>query len=317
MSAIALGGAGLTLALLSTLGGPWLMAVLGAFISIIYVNFNTLAQRVSERRRSLANSIYRAAGAAAAIVAPTLATQMAQLAGSYQPVLVAGSVLLGIAGVTILWFSEPADHAPAPRPLREIISSYVRTFTLRPLLVFIAVSRAFGMAIAAVSAFAALRFTRELHLSEPAFGALCSIIAVGNLVAVLAAGWLVDRLRPSRALGLAWLGCSGAAIVLGTSDSLLPAMLAYALFVPLLAMCSVPLSLWSSHVADQSGISGPSQASAFTVSKVFQSGATMLAMALLGVLEPLFGMSTLMWCGGVLGVPFALIVMVLGRARGI
>lgn len=320
-SALALGGAGLTLAALSLLGSAWLMAVslmtvLGAFISTIYVNFNTLAQRVSEEKQSLANAVYRAAGASAAIVAPTLATQAAHVAGGYRPVLVAAAVLLGIAAFVILRFAEPPD-APAPAPLREVLAGYRRAFTLRPLLAFVAISRGFGIAIAAVSAFAALRFTRELHLSEPAFGALCSAIAVVNLLALLASGWIVDRLRPSRALGLAWLGCSAAAIVLGLSNSLLPAMLAYALFVPLLAMCSVPLSLWSTHVAGGAAPAGPGQATVFTVGKVFQSGTTMLVMALLGVLEPRFGMSTLMWCGGLLGLPLALIVVALGRARGI
>lgn len=321
MSALALGGAGLTLAALSVLGSAWLMAaslmaILGAFISTIYVNFNTLAQRVSVQKQSLANAIYRASGASAAIVAPTLATQAAQITGAYGPVLVAAAVLLGIAALVILWFAEPPNSVP-PRTLREVLAGYRRCFTLRPLLAFIAISRGFGVAIAAVSAFAALRFTRELHLSEPAFGVLCSAIAVGNLLAVLASGWIVDRLRPSRALGLAWIGCSLAAIVLGLSSSLVTATVAYALFVPLLATCSVPLSLWSSRIADESAPGGPSQATVFTVGKVFQSGTTMLVMALLGVLEPLLGMSTLMWCGGLLGLPLALIVMRVGGARGI
>ncbi len=321
MSAIALAGAGVALGALSLFGSAWLMAValtalLGAFISATYVNFNVLVQRVSERRQSLANSIYRAAGAGAAIVAPILATQAARAAGGYRPVLMGAAVLLGVAAFLILRFAEPTEHERV-RTLREVLAEFRRAFTLQPLLALIAVTRGFGIATAAVSAFAALRFTRELHLSETAFGALAGTIAIGNLFAVLASGWIVDRLRPSRALGAAWLACGSAAIVMGLSDSLLTVIVAYALFVPIQASCSVPLSLWSSRIAREGAPRGPGDAAAFTVGKVFQSGTTMLVMALLGVLEPVLGMSTLMWCGGLLGLPFALIVLRMGAARGI
>jgi len=321
MSALTLAGAGVTLGALSLLGNAWLMAVLlmtllGAFISATYVNFNVLTQRVSLRRQSLANSLYRAAGASAAIAGPALATQLAHAADGYRPVLMGAAVLLGIAGLLILRFAEPPEEARA-RTLREVLAGYRQAFTLQPLLALIAVSRAFGIAIAAVSAFAALRFTRELHMSETAFGALCSMIAIGNLCAVLCAGWLVDRLRPSRALAVAWLGCGLAAIVMGISDSVVAVTVAYALFVPIQATCSVPLSIWSSRVAREGAAQGPGDAAAFTIGKVFQSGTTMLVMALLGVLEPVLGMSTLMWCGGLLGMPLALIVLRMGAARGI
>jgi len=40
-------------------------------------------------------------------------------------------------------------------------------------------------------------------------------------------------------------------------------------------------------------------------------------MALLGALEPVVGMGTLMWCGGLLGLPLAFAVMRLGVAQKI
>lgn len=317
MSAMALGGAGLALAGMAVgAGTAWLMAIFGAFVSIIYVSFNTLTQRVSSQRQSLANAIYRAAGASAAIVAPTIATQAAYAAGAYAPVLMGAALVLGVAALVILLYSE-AETSATSRSLAEALAGYRRCFTLRPLLAFIALTRGFGAAIAAVGAFAALRFTRQLHLSEPAFGMLCSVIAVGNLLVVLASGWLVDRLRPSGALGFAWLACSLAAVAMGLSDSLTVVIVAYALYAPLLAMCSVPLSLWASRIADDTGPEGPSQAMVFTVLKVFQSGITMLVMALLSVLEPRVGMATLMWCGGLLGLPLALAVTRLGAAQKI
>lgn len=317
MSAIALVGAGLALAgMTAGVGTAGLMAIFGAFVSITYVSFNTLTQRVSSQRQSLANAIYRAAGASAAIVAPTIATQAAHAAGAYAPVLMGAALLLGIAGIVILLYPEPQTSG-TQRSLAQTLADYRRCFTSRPLLAFVALTRGFGAAIAAVGAFAALRFTRQLNLSEPAFGAFCSVIAIGSLLAVLASGWVVHRLRPSGALGLAWLGCSVAALAMGLSDSLGVVMIAYALYAPLLSTCSVPLSLWASRIADDTGPDGPSQTIVFTVLKAFQTGTTMLVMALLGVLEPLVGMDTLMWSGGLLGLPLAFAVTRLGAAQKI
>lgn len=309
MAALGLVGVGVTLAGLG-IGADTvsLMAVLGTFTSIIYVSYNTLAQCVSSRRPAVANTIYRAAGAVAAIVAPTLATQAAQEFGSHAPVLMAASVVLGIAGLAIVWYPDPESVRPGSRPLSATLALYRRCFALPSLLTFVAVTRGFGIAVAAVGAFAALRFTRELALGEPAFGLLCSIIAVGNLIALLVSGWIVKRLGSCRTLALAWTGCSLAAVVLGLTDSLMIAIAAYAVFVPLHAMCSVPLSLCSGLIVEDAGPDGPSQNAVFAVQKLFQSGMTMLAMAALGALEPLVGMSALISGGGLLGLPMALIM---------
>jgi hypothetical protein len=224
---------------------------------------------------------------------------------------------MGIAGLVIVFFSESETVERPPRSLMEMLAIYRHCFALRPLLAFIAVTRGFGILVAAVGAFAALRFTRELNLSDAAFGVLCSAIAIGNLVAVLGSGWLVNRLGASRVLGLAWAGCGAAAIAIGLSDSLVLAITGYALFVPLQSMCSVPLSLWSSRIAKDAGAEGPSENTVFTIQKGFQSGTTMLVMAMLGVLEPVLGMGTLMWCGGLIGMPLAFAVIRLGAAQRI
>lgn len=316
-SALALGGFGLALAGLGAgVGTVWLMAVLGAFSSIVYVGYNTLTQLVSTERAGTANSIYRAAGAAAAIVAPTLATQAAHGLGRYGPVLVAGAVLAGLAGVAILAYGEPAAKRGAERSFAESFAGFRRWFRSRPLLSFIAITRAFGVTTAAVGAFAALRFTRELGLSAAGFGAMCSAIAVASFAALVASGWLVERLGTSRSLALAWAGCSAASLALGLSDSLAVGIAAYAVFVPLNAMCSVPLSLWSGRIAGGAA-DGAGHNAVFTVQKLFQAGVTMLAMALLGVLEPLVGMSALMWSGGLLGLPLAAGLLRFGASQKI
>ncbi len=218
--------------------------------------------------------------------------------------------LAATAGLVML---AAGERAPG-RSFTATLAAFRRWFVSRPLFSFIALTRAFGIAAAPVGAFAALRFTRELGLSGAQFGALCSAIALASLLALLASSWIVERLGASRTLALAWIGCSAAALTLGVSDSPAASIAAYALYMPLHAMCSVPLSLWSARIAE----TAPDRAghnAVFTVQKLYQAGVTMAAMALLGLLEPLIGMATLIWCGGVLGFPLAALVLRLGVAQ--
>jgi hypothetical protein len=312
MSALVLGGAGLAFAAMAS-GVPvrWVIPLYGAFTCALYVNLNVLTQRVSARRQGLANVIYRAVGGAAAVIAPVLATQAGQAAGSYAPVIMAGAVLLGLGGLAILFYPE-VPQSGSPRALTGVLTAYRRCFALRPLLVLLILDQSFACTAAPVVAFAAIRFTRQLHYGETDFGVLCTAIAVGGLLIILASGWLMERLRPNNVLGLAWLGCSFAAVALGLSDSLAVAILAYAVHVPLLAMRSVPESLWVSRIADAAGPDGPSQAMAFTVQKLWQAGTNVLMMSLVGILEPHFGIPALMLCGGLIGLPLSFAVMRLG-----
>ena len=315
MSALVLGGAGLAFATMAS-GVPvrWVIPLYGAFTCALYVNLNVLTQRVSAHRQGLANVIYRAVGGAAAVIAPILATQGGQAAGSYAPVIMAGAILLGVGGLVILLYPEARPSGP-PRALAGVLTAYRKSFALRPLLALLILDQSFACTAAPVVAFAAIRFTRQLHYSETAFGVLCTAIAVGGLLIILASGWLMERLRPNNVLGLAWLGCSTAAVVLGLSDSLAVTILAYAVHVPLLAMRSVPESLWVSRIADAAGPGGPSQAMVFTVQKIWQAGTNVLMMALVGTLEPYFGIPLLMLGGGLIGVPLSFAVMRLGVAQ--
>lgn len=77
-------------------------------------------------------------------------------------------------------------------------------------------------------------------------------------------------------------------------------------------MRPVPESLWVSRIADAAGSGGPSQAMAFTVQKIWQAATNVMMMSLVGALEPHFGISLLMLCGGLIGLPLSFAVMRLG-----
>ena len=80
-------------------------------------------------------------------------------------------------------------------------------------------------------------------------------------------------------------------------------------------MRPVPESLWVSRIADAAGPDGPSQAMVFTVQKICQAGTNVLMMALVGTLEPHFGIAKLMLCGGLLGLPLSIALIRLGAAQ--
>lgn len=316
MSSLALGGAGLALAGMAAGGSVlWLIPVYGALASTVFVNFNALTQRVSSpEHQPMANAIYRASSAAAALVAPIVAVQMAVAAGSYAPVVAASALLLGLGAGVILGY--PESRGPGSRwSFADTRAAYRRAFTLRPLLVFVGLSQLFAFTVAPVVAFSALRLTRELQLTDSAFGALGTAVGIGSLLVILASGWLMKRLRPSTVLAGAWLGSSLGAMALGLSDSLAVGIGAYALFAPLMAMRSVPSSLWVSRIADAAGADGPGQAMAFTLEKLCQAGTTAAMMAFVGVLARHIPLATLMWWGGLLGLPLAYAALRLGTAQ--
>ncbi len=315
MSAYVLGGAALAFAGMAA-GVPvaWVIPFYGAFTCALYVNLNVLTQRVSAHRQGLANVIYRAVGGTAAVIAPIMATQGGKAAGSYAPVIMVGAILLGIGGLAILLYPEvPASGAP--RALGGVLTAYRKSFALRPLLALLLLGQSFACTAAPVVAYAAIRFTRQLNLSEPGFGLVSTAIAVWGLVVILASGWLMERLSPNNVLGLAWLGCSIAGVAMGLSDSLMVAIVAYAVHVPLMAMRSVPESFWVSRIADAAGPDGPSQAMVFTVQKIWQAGTNVLMMTIVGALEPHFGIQKLMLFGGLIGLPLSFAVMRLGRIQ--
>jgi hypothetical protein len=278
----------------------WSMPFFGALVSSSFVTFNALTQQVSDHRAGLANGIYRGVGAAMAIVAPLAATALAARLGTYQPVLLAGAFCLGLAGVAILVYPD-RPGSERGRPLAEVLALFATAVRNRPLWAFIAADQTFALTQSAVAAFTALRLTRELHLSEPAFGVLFTIAAGLCLAATLITGAVVERFPLGRVMGLFWIVCATASVVIGLGDSLTWAIAASLTLSVFWGITSVPGSLWLSRV-------GGANATTFTVHKIFQAGSMAVGMALVGWLEPIAGMRQLFFVGGLVGLPLALMM---------
>ncbi len=303
MAALTLALSGCAMSLMA-LGKPWLvtlcMPLFGALISTTFVNFNALTQQVSIRRQGLANGIYRGIGAGMAIIAPILATSLAHCWGAWSPVLQCAAFATATGGLVILFYPEP--RSDARRSLREVLRGFASVSRKWALWRFILIDQLMAFTQGGVAAFAALRLTRELGLSEPAFGFVCSVGAGLGLCAVLVAGVLFQRLPLRWGMGAAWLGSALGSLLLGVSSSL-PLSIAAALLVATSwPITTVPGSMWI-------GLAGGATATAFTVHKIIQSGVAAGSMALMGWLEPRCGMQPLLLAGGMIGVPLTVLML--------
>jgi predicted MFS family arabinose efflux permease len=283
------------------------MPLFGACISSGFVNLNVMTQAVSERRQALANSLYRGVGAGVAIIAPGAALATAAALGSYAGALDAGALVLGAAGVATLFY--PRAERAQPRPtIAAILSGYGRALRERRLMSFVLLEQTWVATHAAVGAFAAIRFTRDLHLDRAAFGTVCTAAAVTSLFGTLASAPLAERMGPQRFMAVVWATTSACALAMGLTDAVAPSACAFVLYSALYASCPAPASMWASRAAGEA-----SPMAAFTVYKIVTAGGTAATMAGLAALEPRLGMRAIFLGGGLLGVPFALAVLRLRR----
>jgi MFS family permease len=297
---LAMLGAALTLVALGVGGRAalWIgMPIFGAFMSTLFVNVNTLTQEVSTTRQGVANTIYRALGAAAGIAAPIVVTLLALRVGGYAPVI-CGSALLMIASACVL-AGYPIDEPIAPladlrTELARLWAGYRVALEQRALMAFLHLSLLWGNLLVGVGAFAAIRFTRELGQSDQQFGLVSSMAGVAALVATLGVGLVLDRLSLRRLHGTVAVLASLCAVAIGLTDSLWLTAGLFVVFAALTSMLIGPTSMWVSRAAGAG-----TQIAAFSVHKVLGALYLALALALAGWLERLVGIRTIFWVGGV------------------
>jgi len=285
-----------------------LMPCYGTLMSTAFVNMNTLTQAISQRRQGMANTIYRAAGAGASIVAPAAATWLGASFGGYPPVFGVFAALLVAAAVVLLRY--PGETTPpALGHWRDEVTrlgrGYLTALRQRPLMAFIWLSLIWGSLLGGVGAFFAIYFTDPAYhiaQSDETYGQLLSLTGILTLAATLVAGFYLDRwsLRTMHlVIGLLAGLCS---IVLGVTTSLPALVAAYAVFIIVTNMLIGPSSMWVSRAAGAG-----TQTAAFSIHKVVAAFTVALAMGGLGYLEH-FGVSIraiFLW-GGILGVVSAL-----------
>ncbi|MCL2701076.1 MAG: MFS transporter [Phycisphaerae bacterium] len=285
------------------------MPLLGAAVSTVFVNLNTLVQQVSSRRQGLANSIYRGSGAGAMVVVPLLAASLAAAIGGYSGVM-PWLTVAALSAAVALWLHPEAEEAPPYQGVRQEVGRVVRSFLSplreRRLMGFWIVALLWGNAMAAVGAFGAIRLTRVLGMTDVEFGQAMTAGGMVVFAVTLATGFLMDRLSLRWlhvVLGLLSAGCS---VAMGLTDSI--ALTVSAMIVT--GLCGTvlvgPSSMWISREAGRA-----SQSSVFFVHKIVSAVVFSSAMFLLAYLEPLLDMKPLLLWSGVLAAAFALAFLAL------
>jgi DHA1 family bicyclomycin/chloramphenicol resistance-like MFS transporter len=304
-----------TAAILVVLGlwkgaGLWVvMPLYGALVSTAFVNLNTLTQMVSDQRQGLANVIYRSTGAIAGVAAPIAATALAAAWGGYPVVLLVLAVLLTAAAIALLRYevlSVPAPLRGLGAEIRESVTSYRAALRERKLMWMIHLSQIWGNVLTGVGTFAAIRFTQELGQTDEQFGAVCAVAGVAALLATVATGLILDRVSLRRFCAVWAVVCGGCAALMGATDSLALSIVGFVAYAPFMSVLIAPTSMWVSRAAESC-----TRAAAFTVHKVISAGHVAAAVWAAGLLEPILGMRGVIFWGGVLGVLFGGLFLVL------
>jgi MFS family permease len=277
-----------------------LMPVFGTLLSTVMINLNTLTQRVSLARQGVANSVYRGVGAAAGIGAPVAATWLAVAWGGYPAVFLALGALLGVAGVILLAYPLDEPVAPLGHPRVEALrlwQSYAGALRQKPLMRFINLSQLWYNSQACVGAFAAIRLTRELGMSDRAFGLLSTAGGVVTFALIAGTAWHLDHLSLRRVHLVAGMVAAGGTLLMGASDTVLLTSAGMLVAAPVSALLIAPSSMWVSRAAGSA-----TQVSAFAVHKVVSALCLSLAMFLLGLLESWLGIRMTLLLGGGVGL---------------
>lgn len=293
-ASVSLTVAGLCLAGMVLGGVLWLwtlVPVLGAAVSIAFVNANALVQQAGGQRRGAANAWYRGTQTAVAIIAPPLATGLAAWWGGYVAALVVGAVVLIAGGAALLAHPRTVAGGGAPPRWRAVLA-------IPGLRRFIAIDQLATLGQAPWHAYFALRLSRDGGLSDVALGLALMSAASGAFLATVLSGWWIDRVGVRRVLIAAWLIMLVGLALLGTD---LPAAGLIAGHV--LASMGSALNVVATSVCIGGLARGGGETLAFTASKVVQAAATAIGLATAAALGATVGMgSTLLIGAGILAV---------------
>ncbi|MFZ2656509.1 MAG: MFS transporter [Victivallales bacterium] len=274
-----------------------LMPVFGALLSTALVNLNTLTQMVTDTRQGVANTVYRSVGAAAGIVAPVTATFLAAVWGGYPAVFLLLGALLGMSAWALLAYPIDEPLVPLEHPLRELgrmWQGYAGALREKPLMRFIHLSQLWYCSLACVSAFAAIRLTRELGMGDWAFGVLCTAGGLVTFLLIVGVGWHLDRISLRKIHLVAGVIAAAGTLLMGASNNLVLTIVGFLIATASYALLVAPTSMWASRLAG-----GTTLAAAFAVQKVLAALYLSLAMLLFGLLESWLGIRmVLLICGG-------------------
>jgi MFS family permease len=285
-----------------------LLPLASAVISTTFVNLNHLTQLVSATRQGGANTAYRSAGLLGSILAPLVATRLIELQGNYWPTFSAmgGCLLLAIIWLHRYPLAEPIAVWRGWRAeLAPMVALYSRALHEPRLMRVMLLTTLFtSFAWAGVQSFFAIRLTRELGVSDAAYGNYCAWSSLTALLGVLGQGLWLDKVSVKRSVLLQYGGMVLGLLGMGFGET--PEVVAWSFILTALLLNSSgpPTSMWWSREAGQAGLSA-----CFAVQKVINAVALGLATWLCGwLVQHLTIAQVFLWSAG------AIIPLLLGLA---
>jgi len=275
-----------------------LVPLLSGLLSCGFVNLNYLTQIADPPRQGRANTLYRAAGAVAAVLAPVIGARLLGASGWLFAGIGAGLCV----GAWLLWRYPLGETSPPFAGWRAEIAGlaaqYRRALSEAHLMRFIHLSLLLLAAFSVSSAFAAIRLSNELGMPAARYGEVCGLASALSLGAILAIGSLFDRVN-LKGCFLVLNGLSAATLLaMGLTDSAAVTAVAFVAHTVLGTATIAPSSMWISRETGAAGMGA-----AFSVHKVLGAAYGGVATLAFSLLEPALGISRLfIGCAAVGGV---------------
>ena len=277
----------------------FIFMVLGPAISSSFVMTDTLVQQVSETRRSFSNGVYRTIGAVVTFIGAPIAAFSVAAGGSWTGVLIGCSALF--AGSALFAATYPGVGQEQKSDVRSTLSRMSKVLGNSTLLKYICIVQIAQVGASAFGSFAGLYATAELGLTVTDWSKVGAIIAGISIFIVMISAKIVEWKGLAWTTACGWLCAAVGRLTFAISDSPFWAVGVYAITTILSAVASVTFSLWLAKIG---GVS----ASTFMLNKLASAVTFAIASALLGFLEPLFGMQYLLTASGLVTLYAAIVI---------
>lgn len=282
-----------------------LMPVIGAVASAIFVNLNYLTQAVGEARQGWSNTLYRASGMLASIIAPIVATRLLNW-----PITLYGAIGATLAVSTVFVIGYPIRE-PRNRfagwgvEFRTMWLMYRGALRRRHLVVLIVSTGLWHTMALAAMTFIPLRLTEELGVSNSAYGAIVAASSGMAMTVLLTLGPVLSRVSVRRVTFVTQAVATVCLIALAFSNSVTLTVVLYVLFTAAMTSAVAPMFMWVTRARGPASITA-----AMSTQKVLGAGLAASGAMIFALIQPWIGTTWLLLVAGVLSIPLTLWMMV-------
>jgi MFS family permease len=279
-----------------------LMPLIGAVASAIFVNLNYLTQAVGEARQGWSNTLYRAAGMLASIIAPIIATRLLNW-----PITLYGCIGAMLAASTVFVIAYPLQEprvrfAGWANEFRGMGRMYAGALAQRAMILLVVTTALWhAMALAAMT-FVPLRLTEELGVSNTDYGYIVAGSSGIAMVVLLTLGPVLSRTSVKRMTLITQTLGTVCLIALGFTTSVWLTVTLYVLFTAAMTSAVAPMFMWVTRARGPVTITA-----AMSTQKVFAGFLAASSAIVFAMLQPVIGTPWLLIASGVVTLPLLLL----------